>query len=67
MADMEHPVRYSLDEYVTSIASGVTPQPESERSGVLSEERAAQLGERLRELQSARQVAESESRDYPVS
>lgn len=64
---MENSGKYPLDEYVTSIASGVTPQPESERSGELSDERAAELGERLRELQSARQTAESESRDYPVS
>ena len=67
IADVEHPSRYALDEYVTSISSGVTPQPESERSGELSDERAAEVGERLRELQSARQIAESESRDYPVT
>ena len=58
---------YPLDEYVTRIVSGLTPQPESERSGVLSADRQAELGERLRELHSARQLAESESRDYPVS
>jgi hypothetical protein len=67
MTDMGQPGRYPLDEYVTSIESGLTPQPESERSGVLSNERAAELGERLRQLHSARQLAESESRDYPVS
>jgi hypothetical protein len=67
IADMGHPSRYPLDDYVTSIVSGVTPQPESEPSGGLSSERAAELGERLRQLQSARQTAESESRDYPVS
>ncbi len=67
IADVGHPSRYTLDEYVTGISSGVTPQPESERSGGLSDERAARVGERLRELQSARQIAESESRDYPVT
>ena len=67
IADMAHPSRYPLDEYITSIVSGVTAQPESEPSGVLSNERAAELGERLRQLQSARQTAESESRDYPVT
>jgi hypothetical protein len=64
---MEQSGEYPLEEYVTSISSGVAPQPESERRGELSDERAAELGERLRELQSARQIAESESRDYPVS
>lgn len=67
ITDMGLSAGYSLDEYVTSIASGMTPQAESERSGVLSDERAAELGERLRQLQSARQLAESESRDYLVS
>ncbi len=67
MADMGQPSRYPLDEYVARIVSGLTPQPESERSGALSNDRAAELGERLRQLHSARQLAESESRDYPVS
>jgi hypothetical protein len=67
IAVMGHPSRHPLDEYVTTIASGVTSQPESERTGALSDERAAELGERLRQLQFARQLAESESRDYPIS
>jgi hypothetical protein len=58
--------RDALDDYVTTIDSGLTPQPESERSGGLSTERAAELGERLSQLRSDRQLAESESRDYPV-
>lgn len=67
IALMGHPSIHPLDEYVTTIASGVTSQPESELSGVLSDKRAAELGERLKQLQFARQLAEAESRDYPIS
>lgn len=64
---MEQPSRHPLDEYVVTIGSGLTLQTDTQRRGHLSSERAAQLDEQLRELHSARQVAESESRQYPVS
>jgi hypothetical protein len=67
IADMGQPSQYPLDDYVEKIASGLTPRAETERRGALSTERAAELDEQLRLLQSARQTAESESRQYPVS
>jgi hypothetical protein len=64
---MGQPSQYPLDEYVVAIASGLTPQADTPRRGRLSSDRAAELDEQLRQLHSARQVAESESRQYPVS
>jgi hypothetical protein len=61
---MAQPRSHTLSDYVTSIGSGLTPQPESEGSSMLSPERAAELKERLRKLDSARKRAEAESRDY---
>jgi hypothetical protein len=64
---MGHPSQNPLDDYMITIASGLTPQADPQRRGVLSSERATELDEQLRQLHSARQVAESESRQYPVS
>jgi len=63
----QQPSRYPLEYYVVAIASGLTPQDGTSRRGALSSERAAELGEQLRQLHEARQAAESESRQYPVS
>ena len=65
--DMGQPSQHPLDEYAVAIASGLTPQPDAERRVALSSQRAADLDEQLRRLHSARQIAESESRQYPVS
>lgn len=67
MLDMGHPSQQPLDDYVTAIVSGLTPQADPQQPGRLSSERATELDEQLRQLHSARQVAESESRQYPVS
>jgi hypothetical protein len=64
MQIMEGAKSHALSDYLICIESGLTPQPDLEGSGILSAERAADLRERLRELDSARQRAESESRDY---
>jgi len=67
MLTMAQTSRYSLSNYVTEIASGLEPESGAKGSGVLSEERAAQLSDRLNDLDLARQRAEAESRDYRLS
>jgi hypothetical protein len=64
--DMGHPRERQLDDYTLAIGSGLTRQADTERRAVLSSERAAGLEEQLRQLQTARQAAESESRNYSV-
>lgn len=60
--------RYPLAAFATAIVSGLAPDGEDDAAGGgrLSDERSAEVAERLRALEVARQRAEARSRDYHV-
>lgn len=59
--------RRPLDDYVTPIVSGLTPQAGSSIDDVLSLARAAELREHLAELDRARRQAWLEIRSYGLA